>query len=491
MDVQTSLLGLSTMFGRKVSQSLTNSEIPLPGGRDAANVLSASARAFVDNAECVAGVIKVIGRLELFLMCQSLSGDTFGFTAQSTFTQTVEMEGVTPGMTAEVTAQVLECSVQPDTLRLKMTAVLELTVFVTAPVTTPFVTDITGAAGLEKRCSKMEIKRRVLLGELNHRIREEVDAKGVSRVLLYHGTAQITGVSYSGASSCEADGRLMVTVLTENEADDLHSMQINLAFNCSFDAPYLSSIWATCAVESISVVATDVSFGLVDTEAVLKIRLYGVETSEYSVLLDAYDAAASFTCRSVQLDRLCCTGAVQQTFSIQENVMIPKHLPDALMPIYACAMPVVTGVYERSGMLGTDVMLLLSMVYRCDEGKLHSFAEDIPIQLDFSVPFTPDAQIQICVLSVTPGGTGRTLTLSVLLSGLAVLYRTEPTQLAEELTNGGIPCPYNGILIYCADAGETLWDIGKRFSVPLSTLRVWNADLCDPLREGQAIVLMK
>ena len=491
MDVQTSLLGLDTRLGSVVSQELIASEIPLPDGRDAASVLSAYARVFIEEAECLNDTIRASGRLELACACQTMSGEAYGFTAQSTFTHTLSLEGVRPGMHAHVGAQVLECSAAPDALRLKLTAVLELSAFVSAPVTTPFITGLSGARDVEKRLASLDVRRRVRLAEATLRLREEADANGVLRVLLYHGAAQVTHLHFSGASNCEAEGKVLITTFVETESGETQTMLITLPFTCSFDAQYAPTTWASCSIESLSVVAADVSFGVVDAEAVLRLSLFGIETTTCDVLLDAYDTSGSFSVKTEWIDRLCCSGAVQQAFSIQENVLIPQHLPDAMRAVYATAMPAVTGLFEADGMLGADVMLLTCVVYRCDEGRLHSFCEDIPVQVRFDVPFSPDAQVDVRALSVLASGSGRALTVSYTLEGAAVLYATQPAALATELAECAEPCPYSGILIYCADAGETLWDVGKRFHVPLGTLSVWNPELCEPLAEGQAVVLMR
>ena len=192
MDVQTSLLGLDTRLGSTVSQELIASEIPLPDGRDAASVLSAYARVAIEETECMTDSIRASGRLELICACQAMSGETYGFTAQSSFTHTLSLTGVRPGMRAHASAQVLECAATPDALRLKLTAVLELSAFVSAPVTTPFITGLGGAKGVEKRTASLDVRREVRLAEATLRLREEADANGVRHVLLYHGAAQVT-----------------------------------------------------------------------------------------------------------------------------------------------------------------------------------------------------------------------------------------------------------------------------------------------------------
>lgn len=491
MDVQTSLLGLDTRLGSVVSQELIASEIPLPEGRDVSEVLDAYARIFVEESECLTGAIRVSGRLELCCVCVSMSGEVYGFSAQSSFTHTLTLASVQPHMHALLTAQVLECTALPDALRLKLTVVLELTAFVSDPVTTPFVTGISGAKEIERRMTALETRRRVRLADSTIRLREESDASGVHQVLLYHGAAQVTQLNYSGASTCESEGRVLVTALVETASGEAQSMLLTLPFTCSFDAPYLTNVWAECVLESLSVVAADVSFGVIDTEAVLKLTLFGVETAVSDVLLDAYDPNATFSCQTELVERMQCLGSAQQTFSIQESVLIPQELPDAVRPVYATAMPAVTGLFEADGMLGADVMLLTCVVYRGDEGRMYAFHEDIPAQLRFNVPYATDAQLSVRTLGCVPTGSGRALTVSYTLEGTALLYDTEPVQLATALTAGGEACPYSGVLIYCAGAGETVWDVGKRFHVPMQSLALWNPELGDPLAEGQAVVLMR
>ena len=49
----------------------------------------------------------------------------------------------------------------------------------------------------------------------------------------------------------------------------------------------------------------------------------------------------------------------------------------------------------------------------------------------------------------------------------------------------------SGILLYFADAGETLFSVGKRFRLPLSAIRRMNPDLTEPLADGARIVMLK
>lgn len=490
MDVQTGLIGLYTLKKRLVSQTLLESELSLPEGRDASETLLCTAQAAVTEAQATEGRVRVAGRVELRLVCRASSGDTYAFQAASSFTHTVEESAAAEGMAVEARAQVLECAAKPDGLRLRLSAIIELIAIVTAPVTTPLITDVTGP-GLEIRRANVSARRHALLGETTVRVRDELPAENIARILLDAGAAEVTALRYAGPSTCEVEGTLHIPALAEDEAGAFTALSFSMPFTCALDAPYSATVWAVAEVEALSLRAADLSFGVADADASLRVRLYGVEESEYAVVLDAYDESNSFRCERVRIDRLVCNGAARERFEFSESLLLPKHLPDAAEAVYAACMPVVTGLFEKEGRLCADLMLLTAALYRAEDGTLQGFTEDIPVQACFDLPYAAGAEVSFRVLSCALSGSGRSLKAAYTLDGLAVLFSAEPGSFAAELVRGGEPCPYAGVLVYCADAGETLWDIGKRFSVPTGALAAWNAGLTEPLTEGQPILLVK
>lgn len=489
MELQTSVLTFDTPVTRTVSQSSVNCEIPLPDGRDAARVLSANALLTLEDAQCQSGGVRVAGQLDAYFVCESMAGDVYGFTASSGFSHAIEDAHIEADCQAKVTGQTVEVSARPDGMRLRLSATIEFDALVTTQVTTPVITDVIGNA--EKRRAELTMSRCVPLAQASVSIREEADAKGVLRVLLAFGAARIESLAYSGASVCEATGELFVSALCETESGENRTVCLNLPFVCSLDAPFAANVWAYAQVSDISVIAADVSFGVLDVSAVIKVTLMGVEQEACAVLLDCYEETGRVQCVRESFARIGCMGMETAFAEISESVAIPKHLPEAMQATYAACMPVALGVFEKDGMLCADVMLLTSVICRADDGVLFGFTEDIPVQIAFDTPFTNDAVVTAQSLCTTASGSGRTISVSYRLQANALLYAVEPIALATELRDDGEVCPYHGVLIYCAEAGETVWDVGKRFHAPLSSLRTWNVDLCDPLPEGRAIVLMK
>ena len=489
MDVEKSVLGIEILADETASQTLISSEIPLPDGRSAKEVLLSGARISVEEAVSLAGQIRVSGQLEITVLCEDPDGDAFGFTASSTFTHRVEMPKAREDMRADASAQVLECTVRPDGARLLLSAVAELTCRTSAPMDAPVVTAITGS-GVEARTCLLPVGRRVLLGESTLRIRESIDAPDVREVLLSVGGVSMGEIAYAG-SEASVSGTLYLTVLVQKEGGQLEAKPLTVPFTEVMDAAYSAGPEAEGQLLQLSVTAADAGFSLLDAEAVIRIRLYGAEARELSVLADAYDEKCSFSLERQQLRYLRYLGGTGSRTAQHESVLIPKHLPEAYQALAALITPVLVDTNAENGRLYADAMLLTSVVYRCDGGFLHAFSEDIPVRFPLGAPESGLSRVQLLVLSATVTGSGRTLELHAELGARTEQYTEETATLVTDAVAGGTPPPYRGILIYCADAGETVWDVGKRFAVPVEKVRAWNRDLPDPMPDGQAVVLIK
>ena len=490
MEIQTSIPGLDILIGTNTAQTLIDSEIPLPEGRTADEVLAVTAELLVEEADCRADTVAVGGRLSLQLLCRAAGGEPFGFSAVSGFSHAIAQKGVTEGMQALADGQLLECRCTAERGQLRLSAVLEVRVRVTARADTPLITGIAGGAEVETRTGVLERRSRVLLREYDEHLREEISAPNAARILTARGAAEVRELSASGGS-VTAEGALYVTALAAAGDGQLMLLTQILPFTSVFEAELTPNAWARVSVTQLQVTAADESFGVADVEARLTLRLYGVDASEMRVVTDAYDAAGSFTCVQRQEDALLFLGASQKRSLLREGIRIPPHLPEAYRPVMATAIPAVTGTFDSDGKLGVDAMLFVTLLYQCDSGRLHSFTEDIPVQTVLDCAYTPEADARVQVLAVQTAGSGRTPELQFTVETAAECYAAAHTCAAAALTQGAEQPPWQGILVYCADAGDTLWSVGKRFLVPLSRLFEWNGPLSEPLREGQQLLLIR
>ena len=83
------------------------------------------------------------------------------------------------------------------------------------------------------------------------------------------------------------------------------------------------------------------------------------------------------------------------------------------------------------------------------------------------------------------------MSVGVTLTVEAEWYRTVVFSHVPELS-AGVPCETNcGMLVWFADANETLFSIGKRFRVPTARVRASNPALCEPIAEGTPVLLIR
>lgn len=120
------------------------------------------------------------------------------------------------------------------------------------------------------------------------------------------------------------EGSLYATVLTASDEGQLTQQTQIIPFTEVFDAPYAETAWTVATVEQVSAVAADMSFGVADVEALVQLRVYGLETAEQQVLSDAYDESAAFHCVQSSFEQLLCSGAEQKRFPFREGVQIPR-----------------------------------------------------------------------------------------------------------------------------------------------------------------------
>ena len=218
--------------------------------------------------------------------------------------------------------------------------------------------------------------------------------------------------------------------------------------------------------------------------------MYGCVTQTERILSDAYDEDSTFLCRTERTDVQNYEAAWSQTVQMNETLTVPPHMKDCYLPICACTRTAVTNVSVDGERGRIEGVLAATVVYRDDDGMKQSFTQELP--LSFDTDAKGDVLIpRIRVLEAALTGGGRTVGLTLSLSVEAEWYRRVPVTYVAEL----LPAPAreadSGMLVWFADPDESLFSVGKRFSIPLAKLRAGNPDLTEPIREGTPVLIFK
>lgn len=489
MEVAVGAGGLDVLAGRITAQCALESEIPVPDTRRAEAVLLCCPMLGVLESTAADGCVEFSGAITLSLLVRA-EGEPCGFTASSAFTHRAELPAAHVGMDVAAQAQIIECHVRASGGKVLLSAVLEFSALVLGAPETAFLSEIRASAETETVRRTLPVARRTLLYEGSLRLREEMSVPNVQVVHAANAAVAIYDVQRQDGV-LTAEGELYVSALTMSESGQLSCMQMTFPFTEGGRGDTMPRMWAEAEVESLYVGAADGDFGVVETEAVVRLRIYGLEQGEETVLLDAYDAAGAFCCARASVERILCQGAAQKRAAVREGLMIPERLPEALRPIGMNAVAAVTGVFEQNGLLGVDGMLLVTALYQCDGGMTHIFHEDLPVQVVTDTPYTADACVRLSVLSAELAGTGRQLDASVRLLAQATLFSAE---ICTGVTgvSAGVEAPgEKGIIIHLTEAGESLFDVGKRFLVSQQRIHALNPDRPELPDEGTPIVLVR
>ena len=432
MEIRKTVLSAETLAGSASAQAQLESAIPLPGGVRSEKVLSCEPEVRVRETLCTRDGVQVTGLLLLHLVVETDANKPLSFDASATFTHELSLPGALPEMTARAAAYAPACTCRMEEGGLRMQATLLLNADVFATVRETCVAGVDDAKGLETQGESVRLVRRTLLGAHAIRLQETVDAPENLSLLKTSGTAEIGRIA-NGASGMPVEGTLTVTALFYDDEGGAVSRVYAIPFTDTIDAEANPQPNATAEVTQLE--ADYDADGELAIEAVLSLGVYGVAEENAWVLSDAYDSEGSFSCE-------------------------------------------------------TKSLLLLSIVYRADDGRLYGFRTDLP----FSLPLEPFGTLllpSVTVRSAQAAGSGRTLSCTVDLKYGGEWYRQETALFTTDLRPGVPRDPHEGILVYFPDRGETVFSIGKRFGVPTSVIRAQNPTLSEPIPDGAHVLLLR
>ncbi len=487
MEIRKTTLLTETLFGETVAEAQMESAIPLPQGKALERVLSAESEATVGEISCRDGAVVVTGTMTLKPTVESAERLPYAFEAAAEFSHTIRMEGVTPDMTARVSAEIPACSLKREDGGLRMQATVQLRTAIFQPVQIPCVTGLDDAKDAEIRTTSVTLKKRTLLGAHSLRMSEPIDAPRGMTVIRASATPVVNGLVKS-TEGMLPQGELKLCVLYGSADGGIKREQYSVPFSDVIACEPGENAFATATLTSLSVSPEDEGTATVD--AALSIGVYGCTADTQRIMTDAYDAANDFSCAIGHAKALNYEGAWNQTVQLNETVPVPAHMKDAYLPLYAALRPAVTRATVSDGRGVFEGVLAVTVVYRDDDGMKQSFTHELPLSFETEARGTLPI-VRIRTFDASLSGGGRTVALNVSASIEAEWYREITFDCVPELLPGTPPETDCGMLVWFCDPDETLFSIGKRFGVPTARVKACNPTLSEPIQEGTPVLLIR
>lgn len=492
MEPIWSELQLERMAGRTAAQAFVEGDIPMPAGRDVQHILQTDAQIQNETARCANGRVDVDGTLTLQLLCVSTEGIPFDVHASTRYNHSIPMEGAEEGMRAEVMPQLMDIRTSLDNNRAHLEAVADLNATVQQEENMRVISDVRNARNLQTRYEQTQIGRVRPVADVSLRTREELEAPGVVQVLRVNAAPHIDNVTLE-ANGAAVEGTLYLYALYLDEENRLNQALLRAPFSelipLEMDVSTCSRIFATPRVRDISgnVVTQGESMELNTT---IQITLMCITREDVNTLSDAYSADGAVEVQRQTMEQLTPVSNTTGLCRITETLRVPDEDPEVARVIFTSARPTVLGLTDNNGQLGADGILVTSVVYADSNGDTNVFEEDIPFRCVIDAPYTADAMVTVRPLEVRGMGTGRSVQVEYLLETQARVFERQQMEVAVGMEEAVPVSRENGIYVHMANAGETLWDIGKRYGVTVDQLEDWNPEAGDMLSEGTPILIL-
>jgi len=429
-------------------------------------VLSVTGSATAD-AKPASGAVSVTGQVTLLVLYKE-GGRTHGFTAVADYSREVKCPPATEGCLCSVYADVgdIRYALEGGAVTVGCTVILRCLCGTTESVQA--LSDLGPDA--EELFTDIECRE---FSQLTDELSLKDDLRlprAASEILGCTAYCRVNGVSQQSGSAT-VNGQLHLDLL----AAGMDGLPEWLPFTLPFEA----SIPLEKQADEISgdVMLTGVSAELVgdDTASVdasVTVRLLCGRKDTARVLADAYCTSCELlldrrTVRPCRLFHAVTRG------NMRLEAPLPAGYPNAERVIFASLRPVMGDCTAKDGEMQASGTVYACVLYLCSGGELHAFDCVLPFETALSAPMMKEGMGIFCHADaecVHAGGTPGAIVIQTMLDCTAVAWETSEKTVVVDVTEGKRRGGLYGPVVYFPSKGETPWDVGRRFGVPLAEL---------------------
>ncbi len=237
----------------------------------------------------------------------------------------------------------------------------------------------------------------------------------------------------------------------------------------------------------------------VSLELVLDIAIRIYEEERLEIISDIYGVSREISTVSHRADLRRLLSRVTGKTKVTDHIRVSGGTVLQLLHSEGSVALEQQATVENGIQLQGSVLVKVMYITGEDESPYGSAQAQIPYQYTLEVPdiaaedmgevHAEVEQLQVTMLD------GEEMDVKAILSFSTVVFKNVPVELisqvnVSELDSGkmsGLP----GMVIYMVKDGDNLWNIGKKYYVPVDTLRELNALESDELKTGQKLLIVK
>ena len=491
----------------KPVQITVEAEAALPGGlREEARVYYADAAAALNGGEMAGNRVNVDGRVTFHVLyAQGDLSKVSALEAAADFSQALPIKddaGPFTPLRLQPRAQVQHVSAKAFNGRLMLQAVVDLSADAAVSRTLSVIRDAVDQPEIQKLTKTISMQRTVGEGESQTLIKEEFelsDVLGVKDTLF--ATAQAQAEDILGG----ADGQATVTGTVSIDAFHVSSLPGRPLVYTRHTMPYEQQVLlsgalgtalaAQTAVRDVAVLSQDGENGkILRAEIQLATALTAVEDSEATVLQDVFTTNGNAV--ETRGQRVTFrSGAISETAaeSGRAAITLPEGSPRMKTALLGFIRPVLISAEKQKEKLAVDGVLDITVIYLTDGSDIPvSVQQEEPFHAVFSTQAAPEDHLALTAAQIEPSAvTGDRAELKYILYLQADGVRRKEAEVLADAAETPAPPMEKGIILYYLQPGETVWDVAKRYRVPLSEISRLNPGLGADPAPGTAVLTFK
>ena len=468
------------LIGAQGGQALVRAEALVPGaGRDAIEPLLADAGLFIVQTDVQADRVVIEGSVS----CQAVyrqgeESAVRALTAQTTMNHVLEIPGAKPGMLCRVRGGVdhVEARYENGHMVFQVTCAVDAQVLSLDPV--EVITGVSGAEGLQTVYRPLKSVKLAAEASEMALLKDSVvlpAALDARAALMDWIAVEVDDVSRD-LGGVRVKGRAMVETLVSSGVAGRPAVVVRypLALDQLVELPEWLSGDVSAEVDVRSVRSQTEAGGedgdmRLACEVEARVRVLANVTDSAEALTDAYATsgnAVEVTRESVELCAEASRAKVGEV--IRGTVLLGEGVPGVGTVIAAQAHPSIGEWRGENGQGRIEGVAEARVLYVPSGSDLPASAEaELPFSLTVPQELNEDSLIDIQVLSAEANALmSDRLELKLQLAVTCETRRREKAEIVTELEEGEALSRRAGIVITWPVAGETAWDIGKRYAVP-------------------------
>lgn len=495
------------LIAAKPTQTVVEAEVALPGGlREDARVYYADASAVVNGGETTGSRVTADGRVTFHVLyAQGDLAHVRALEAGADFSQALpvkeeDVQGA--AVRFQPRAEVRHVSAKAFNGRLLLRAILDLTAEAALPRTISFLRDAAEEPQVQKAMQTIQVQRTVGEGEGQCLIREEFELSDVLRVKdTLFATAQAHTEDILGG----ADGRATVTgtvTIDACHASDMpgrplvytrHTMPYEQQINLS--GALGTAMAAKTRVKDVAVLSQDGENGrIMRAEIQLATEMTAVEDAEMTALRDVFTTEGEAL--EIQSQKVVFRqGTINETAAESGRTVIalPEGSPRVKTALLGFVRPVLAGAARQKDKLAVDGVMDMTVIYLTEDSDIPvSVQTEEPFHALFSTQALPEDHLTLSADQVEPSVvTGDRVEMKYILRLMADGVRKGEARVIVDAAAVSAPEVESGVRLYFLQPGETVWDIAKRYRIPLQEISRMNQELPENPAVGTPVMIYK